>query len=228
MNDVPSFLRNGIPAGMVETFAHLVLSPDESDAAALVEQLLDDGVPAESVMLDLLGPAARLLGEMWCGDEASFLDVTLGLSHIQRLMRQLRLPAGGLMPEQGSALLLPVPGEQHVLGLRMVEELLRRDGWRVRALHTAGEGAAGHAVAEEDYDFVGFSISGARLLPALRQAIREVRAQSRNPNVRIMVGGVAFSGQDRAMPPPDADAVVGDAHEAVAQARRWHALAGVN
>jgi methanogenic corrinoid protein MtbC1 len=176
-------------------------------------------------MLDLFGPAARYLGEMWCSDDASFLDVTLGMSRLQRLMRQFRLAETG--PEQGTALLLPVPGEQHVFGVRMVEELLLRDGWRVRSLQAAREHQAGQIVADEAYDFVGFSMSGDRLLPALRQAIREVRAQSRNPAVRIMVGGVAFSGQDRTSPPADWDALASDAHEAVALARRWRALAGV-
>jgi methanogenic corrinoid protein MtbC1 len=227
MNDRPSYLPNGIPAGMAETFAQLVLSPDDSPAAALVEQQLDAGVSAESIMLGLLAPTARLLGEMWCSDAASFLDVTLGLSRLQRLMRQMRLPAAGLLPERGTALLMPAPGEQHVFGLRMVEEFLLRDGWRVRAVHSASAGLAGQLVAQEAYDFVGFSVSGERLLPALRQAIREVRAQSRNPHIRIMAGGVACCGPDRGGAPPEWDAVAGDAHDAVAQARRWRALAGV-
>jgi methanogenic corrinoid protein MtbC1 len=228
MNDVPSFRLRGIPPEMVETFAHLVFSPDDSDARALIEQLLEDGASAESIMLELLAPTARLMGDMWCSDDASFLDVTLGLSRIQRLMRQLRLPAGDLLLDRGAALLMPAPGEQHLLGLRMVEELLLRDGWRVRSLQTATDGLAAQAAAEEVYDFVGFSVSGERLLPALRSAIREVRAQSRNRNIRIMVGGVAVSGQARLTPPLGADAVVSDAQEAVIQARRWHALAGVS
>ena len=227
MNDVPSFRLRGIPPEMVETFAHLVFSPDDSDAGALIAQLLDDGASAESVMLELLAPAARLMGDMWCSDDVSFLDVTIGVSRIQRLMRQLRLPAGDLFAERGSALLMPAPGEQHVLGLRMVEELLLRDGWRVRTLHTASDVLAGQAASEEEYDFVGFSVSGERLLPTLRSAIREVRAQSRNRGVRIMVGGVAFAGQARPTPPLDADAVISDAQEAVVQARRWLTLAGV-
>jgi methanogenic corrinoid protein MtbC1 len=227
VNDVPSFLLNGIPSGMVDTFVHLVFSPDDSDAGLMIEQLLDDGVPAESLMLELLGPAARLMGEMWCSDQASFLDVTLGLSRIHHLMRQLRLPPVGPVAERGAALLMPVPGEQHVLGLRMVEEFLLRDGWRVRCIQAPGELHPGQLAAAEPYDFVGFSISAERLLPALRQAIREVRAQSRNRNVRIMVGGVACAGPGRATPLADADVVVGDAQQAVAAARLFQALAGV-
>jgi MerR family transcriptional regulator, light-induced transcriptional regulator len=227
VNDVSPFLLPGIPAEMVETFTHLVFSADGSDSELLIEQLLDDGVSAEVLMLDLLAPAARLMGKMWCGDEANFLEVTLGLSRIHRVLRQLRLPALEGVADRGSVLLAPVPGEQHVLGLRMVEEFLMLDGWLVRCTPVANEEQLRHIVATDPYDIVGFSVSGERLLPALRSVIREVRAASRNRNVRIMVGGVAFAGQERSALPIDADAFIVDAREAVAQAKRWHALAGV-
>jgi len=227
VNDVPAFLVCGIPAGVVETFAHLAFSADDSDASQLMEQMLDDGVSPESVMLDLLAPAARLLGEKWCNDDANFLEVTLGLSRIQRLLRQLRPPASGLLQERGQALLMPVPGEQHTLGLRITEELLLRDGWSVRLVPVPDAQAAGQLAAVENYDFVGFSLGGERLIPALRQSIAAVRTQSRNRSVRIIVGGVGIAGLDRALHPLDADALATDAHEAVSQARRWHALAEV-
>lgn len=225
MNDVPSFLVHGIPAGVVETFAHLSFSADDVDAGQLVEQLIEDGVSAESVMLDLLAPAARLLGEKWCNDEANFLEVTLGLSRIQRLMRLLRPPATG--PERGRALLMPVPGEHHTFGLRIVEELLLRDGWNVRLVPVPEEHAAGQLAAADHYDFIGFSVGGLRLIPALRQAIAAVRAQSRNRNVRIIVGGVGLSGPVPVTPPLDADAVAADAQDAIALVRRWCATAEV-
>lgn len=224
MNDVALFLARGIPPEMVETFTHLVFSPDISDATLMIEQLFDDGVSAEAVMLELLAPAARLMGEMWCGDEANFLDVTLGLSRIQHLMRQFRLPSFGRTGERGLALLAPAPGEQHCFGLRVVEEFLLRDGWRVRLVQVADEADLRRLVAADAYDIVGFSLSGERLLPALRSAIREVRAVSRNRNTRIMVGGVIFTGQAGSVFETGADATVRDAREAVVQANRWYDL----
>lgn len=227
MNDVALFLARGIPPEMVETFTHLVFSPDLSDATLMIEQLFDDGVSPESVMLELLAPAARLMGDMWCGDEANFLDVTLGLSRIQHLMRQFRLPAFHPDGERGWALLVPVPGEQHCFGLRVVEEFLLRDGWRVRLAQVEDEADLRRLVAADAYDFVGFSISGVRLLPALCSAIREVRTVSRNRNTRIMVGGAIFAGEVGGVFETGADATVRDAREAVTQANRWYDLAGV-
>ncbi len=227
MNDLCSFLIGGIAPDKVEAFARVAFGLDSAEAGVLIEELLEDGLSAESLMLDLLAPAARLMGELWCSDEANFLDVTLGVSRIQQLIRRMRVPVTGFGAERGTALLMPTPGEQHVLGLRMVEELMMRDGWGVCLAPVARDHLAGQLSSAESYDIVGFSLSSERLLPVLRQAIAEVRAQSRNRAVRIMVGGVAFAGEQPLEPPPGTDAVVADAREAVLQARRWHELAAV-
>lgn len=227
MNEVASFPVRGIPGEIVQTFTHLAVSQDGADAARLVEQLFADGVPAEAVMLELLGPAARQLGEMWCGDRLGFVEVTIGLSRIQKLLRQFRIPPGRVEADKGRVLLAPLQGEQHIFGLRVVEEFLLRDGWDVRCVLRPCAGELAQLAADDAYDIIGFSVSGERLLPALRQAIREVRSASRNRGVRIMVGGVLFAGPAPCEHPCDADATVRDAEEAVARANEWHALAGV-
>lgn len=227
VNEVAAFLARGIPVEMVQLYAHLVICPDGADAGGLVEQLAADGVPAEAIMLELLAPAARQLGDMWCGDRLGFVEVTIGLSRIQQQVRQFRIPAGSMVADKGRVLLAPVPGEQHSFGLRVVEEFLLRDGWEVRAVLRPLAGEVAQLAAADPYDIVGFSVSGERLLPALRQAIREVRAASRNRSVRIMVGGVLFAGPAPCGHLCDADATVSDAREAVARANEWYALAGV-
>lgn len=227
MNEFASLLVRGIPGEMVQLYAHLVVSPDGADAAVLVEQLVADGIAAEAIMLELLAPAALQLGEMWCGDRLGFVEVTIGLSRIQQQLRQFRIPAVSMMADKGRVLLAPVPGEQHSFGLRVVEEFLLRDGWEVRSVLRPGQGQLAQLAAADAYDIVGFSVSGERLLPALRQVIREVRSASRNRGVRIMVGGVLFAGPAPCEHLCDADATVSDAREAVARANEWYALAGV-
>lgn len=227
MNDVSSFLQQGLPAEMVETFAHLLFSDDGADASLLIEQLFADGVTPEMIMLGLLAPAARLMGDMWCSDRLSFVDVTLGLSRIQQVLRQIRLPEAPAGHEKGRALLVPVPGEQHTFGLRLVEEFLIRNGWSVTCNFRASHADILDAVAAKSYNFVGFSISCERLLPALRSAIRGLRSASRNPELRIMVGGVLFTDLSAEADSCGADAVAIDADDAVAKANAWFALAGV-
>lgn len=226
MNDASPFRSLHISDELVDTFTRLICDGSEGEAARMVEQLTVGGMDAEAVMMELLAPSARLMGEFWCQDRRDFLEVTLGLTRLQQLVRQFRLPAVG-SESRGHAFLVPVPGEQHTFGVRLVEEHLLRAGWQVTAILRASEGDITRLVAAEEFDFVGFSVTTERLLPDLRSAIRTVRSNSRNRNVRIIVGGVLFAGQSVSAADLDADAIVSDAQEAVAMAQEWSGLVEV-
>ena len=227
MNDASPFFAPRVPPELVESFTTLICNGNEDAAAVVVEQLLAGDLDPEELMLELLAPSARLMGEYWCQDRRDFVEVTLGLARLQQLVRQFRLPL--VLPGKllGNALLVPVPGEQHTFGIRIVEEHLLRAGWKVTALLKATESEITRLVAAEDFDFIGFSASAERLLPVLRSAIHSVRSSSRNKSVRIIVGGVAFTGRHMTASDIDADAIANDAQEAVALANAWCGLVGV-
>ncbi|MCA3559673.1 MAG: cobalamin B12-binding domain-containing protein [Aestuariivirga sp.] len=226
MNDASPFRVPTISPELVESFTGMVFDGQEADFEQMVEQLLAGGASPESLMLELLAPAARLMGEHWCQDSRDFVEVTLGMARLQQLVRQFRLPSTPRVQLRGHALLVPVPGEQHTFGLRVVEEHLLRAGWKVTVHIAAGEADIARLAAEEFYDFVGLSLSSERLLPALRQAARSLRPAARNRNLRIAAGGVLFDGLDLAPGEIGADAIVTDARDAVNQAQEWSSLAG--
>lgn len=225
VNDHPSFLSASIPPELVETFAALLCDSDGADAETLMDDLCAGGVGPDSIMLDLLAPAARLLGDQWCRDEANFLDVTLGLGRIHRLLRRLQMPQDRIIP-RGSVLLVPVPGEQHVLGLRIVQEFLLRAGWHVHLGYAQDADAIRRLLAGGAYDIVGLSISGERLLPVLRSVISGIRSLSGNHDIRIMVGGAIFLNRELGDLGIAADAIIRDAQAAVDQANAWFGLVG--
>lgn len=226
MNDASPFHSLRLSDDLVATFTTLICDGEEAEAARIIEQLTLGGLDAEALMLELLAPSARLLGEFWCEDRRDFVEVTLGLARLQQLVRQFRMPAlDG--HARGNAYLAPVPGEQHTFGVRLVEEHLLRAGWQVTATLKTSEYEIARLVGGEHFDFVGFSVTAERLLPALRSAIRTVRSNSRNRNVRIIVGGVLFAGHSISAVDLEADAIVNDAQEAVAIASQWSGLAEV-
>jgi len=227
VNDASPFRVPAVSAEQVESFTRLICDGHEDEAHRMVEDLLSGGASPEALMMTLLAPAARVMGEFWCQDIRDFVEVTLGMTRMQQLVRQFRLPSVAPEEQHGHALLVPVPGEQHTFGVRIVEEHLLRAGWKVTALLKAGEAEIARIAAEEHFDFVGFSLSSERLLPALRSAIRSLRSSSRNRDIRIAVGGVMFDGRDIAPRDIDADAIVTDAQDAVHQANEWSGLAGV-
>lgn len=215
----------------VEKFAKLLLSPDNAEATDFIDGLLGRGMPMDVVLLDLMAPAARVLGEMWTADLCTFVDVTLGLSRMHKMLRkwsgELGIETAG--PGAGhSALLVPSPGEQHTFGLRIVEEFLLRAGWDVRSNLRATHDETLELVASNYFDVIGFTLSGETLLKPLISVIAAVRKSSQNCSIRVMVGGVRFVEQPELSRQVGADCFARDAIEAVRQANAWVQSASLN
>ena len=198
-------------------FAALLLAPGSQlaggdDVRPAVADLLSRGLPLESLLVDLLAPAARHLGALWEEDECDFLAVTTALGRLQVVARMLCARLEAEPPPRGrSVLLLPCPGETHVFGLVIVASAFREAGWTV-GLPDGGPGVL--AVAREHFDVVGLSLACEAYLPALAPAISALRAASCNPELRIVVGGAYFACHPEQAARVGADAWVPEARSA--------------
>ena len=132
-----------------------------------VQMLLSEGAELEALCLGLFGPVASRLGTLWRDDRCDFTTVTVAMGRLHRLMRELSAGFDTPRPRVSRpprALLAQPADEQHLFGLAMVAEFMRRDGWDVL-------GGVGAAVPD----------AGAR-----------VRAMSCNEYVQVVVGGPVF------------------------------------
>lgn len=179
------------PPFEVQQFTLLILGPDESAAFAYVENLISRATPTDLIFLNLLAPVARRLGEMWEEDSTDFANVTLGVSRLQRILRHLGedYSASDDVQRIGSVLLTTIPGEQHSFGLAMVAEFFRHDGWDICTGPFGSPRELSALVAERWFDLVGFSFTSDRRIDELKQLIQNIRRESRNRQVGIIVGG---------------------------------------
>jgi len=210
----------------VAAFVDAIRGTDDGRAHDYVRTLVANGTPVEAVYLDLLSPTARRLGELWDNDECDFVEVTLAMGRMQRLLRELSqvfLADASRSDTVGNVLLTCVPGEQHTLGLIMVGEFLLRDGWRVLVGAPWTENDLLEMVAAEWYDVIGFSVGCQSRISTLKREIRRLRASSRNPGVRVMVGGKVFNDDPALVVRVGADAAASDAREAPRVARSLRA-----
>jgi methylmalonyl-CoA mutase cobalamin-binding domain/chain len=202
--------------------AALVIGRDESLAISYVEAMRARGVSPEMLCLELLAPAARHLGKLWDQDRCSFMEVTLGLWRLQRVLCDLSpmLRGCGGAPRAGGlrALLVPVHGEQHTFGLYMVAEFFRRAGWEVSSGPIATRAELVRTVRDEGFSLLGISVSSERHLEAVAASIRAVRRASRNRAIAVMVGGQIFGEQPDLARRLGADATAVDARQAILQA----------
>ncbi len=218
--DVPDEIR--INDDTVRYFAELTLTREAETLSAFVAGLMERNFTLEDIYMSLVVPAARLLGTYWSEDRVSYTDVTIGLGRLQQLIRSIgwQLPPGHDIPEGSSSALFAVtPGENHSLGLIIIEDQFRRAGWRTWLETNAEEHELADTVADHWFDVVGFTLSGTDKVRRLKSAITAVRRASRNPGVYVLVGGKPFHDSDSLASEVGADASAANAAEALTLTR---------
>ena len=208
----------------VAEFARIVVAHDTSTARSFLEAIQVEGVEVEGILFELFAPAARLLGDLWAADRCSFADVTVGLSHIERLTQEMCSSTEHLdaRPGLGRVVLAPAPGEQHTLGLHLVAFLLQRDGWDVTHLPVATEFELVQLVQTQEVDMLGVSVSSSERVTRISPFIKKVRKTSKNRCVLVMVGGACFDDPNDPVR-AGADATASDARSVVEFMRRHYA-----
>lgn len=185
-----------VEASDIEALAPLALDVDADALLAHVEAMVARGVAVDTIMVDLLAPTARLLGEYWEDDRCDFVDVTMALWRLQEVVREIaaRAPAERMFAAGGHrALFVSMPGDQHNFGTVVVDELFRRDGWVTDRLSEVETPDLLRRVGGDWFDLVGLTVSCDCHTASLGSIIAAMRNVSRNPRVCIMVGGRIFS-----------------------------------
>ena len=228
--DYQRVLPADVPIGAeVIAFVKILLShQDEETIVAHVAAVQARGVSVDDIYLQLFQPTARYIGELWCDDLCSFVDVTLAVGTMQKLLRMLApiFHANG-RPEDGSrqALIVPLPGDQHTFGLSMVAEFMRRAGWSVWSTPFASLETLSETVSRLCFVLVGYSVSSDERLDELTNVIRQTRRASCNKAIRILVGGPVFVARPDYVARVGADAMGTDAPHALSLAESFVASA---
>lgn len=202
-------------ADHVPEFVQLLIEQDAHVAAHYVDALRSDGYPLASLYLDLLGPAARRLGDMWEEDTCSFADVTIGVCRMHQVLLEFTRcfdATAGSGKESRNALVAPVPGEQHTFGLFMVMEFLRRDGWNCYSGTPATRKEFLALARAHDFELIGLSVSADRHVDETRRLIADLK---RSSDAKIVVGGGSILDNPELAKDLGADGMASNGREAV-------------
>lgn len=209
----------------IDELLQLLLAHDANVATQYVATVRARGFPLTAIYLDLLAPAARRLGEMWEDDEASFTDVTIGVCRMHQVLLEFSRcfdPPDTVNPAEKTALIVPVPGEQHTFGLFMVVEFLRRSGWSCVTGTPATDRDLNELLGRQNFDAIGISVASDDKVEQTARQISFIRRQPGNENAIILVGGRAFSNNPELVERVGADAMARDGQEAADLLNRIH------
>ncbi len=187
---VPVDLRVG------ELVHKLILAEPES-AQELITQFYAETHSLRQLCSQLLEPAARGLGDLWGTDDCSEVDVSIGLARLQSSMRE---NVAGQVPsvsvDAPAVLIVPQPGELHLLSAVLDAESLHQRGWAPQAAFPATNTQLQTMVSSNWYDALDLTLSTAftrdHWMPRVAETIAQVRKASRNPALVIIVGGRGF------------------------------------
>ncbi len=178
----------------VEELAHILLGPESDAAMAYVAALRARGISTEMMFDELLAPTATLLGEMWERDECDFVDVTLGVARLQKLLAFGNAThTSRALVARRRALMAITPGEQHFFGASVIEKFLSASRWMVETDYEPTFDSLTAIAKDQWFALAGLSLGSDERIDALTKVIRLIRRHSQNPAIRIMVGGAVFN-----------------------------------
>ena len=204
----------------IQELAKLVLGPDVQTATNYILHMKQRGLPLDVLFVELLEPAARLLGKMWEDDRCDFLDVTLGVARLQKLLSVFNDTHTCAFGDVRRVVTATTLGEQHRFGLAIVEKFMRAAGWDVHSEAGSTPESVAAAVHSEWFAIAGITLSCESRLDALADMIRAIRERSCNKSIGIMVGGPVFVNRPELAMRVGADAAAVNAPTAVILAQK--------
>lgn len=172
----------------IDNLCHALISEDKDEAANLIKTVRSEGASPETVYLCYLANAARMLGQWWDEDRISFLETALGTNRLYSIMRAMEHLFEANVPcLNRSAVFATVPGESHLLGIRMAADLFRKDGWDISILTGLDHDDLVTKVVASGQRVLGLSCSGSHSYAALARLVIALRVQ--RPGIRILLSG---------------------------------------
>jgi MerR family transcriptional regulator, light-induced transcriptional regulator len=205
----------------INDFGKALISDDGADVEAFLQIMRSRGHTEETLFLGLMAETARHLGALWEEDHCTFIDVTIGVARLQKL---LCVFSGASEPAVSDGehriLLCALAGERHIFGLNMVACFMRHASWEVDLQKESEVEGVAAAVAGERFAILGLTLSAESGLETLCRVIQAARAASINPAIGVLVGGPLFRARPKLVAQVGADAMASDAASASLLAKK--------
>jgi MerR family transcriptional regulator, light-induced transcriptional regulator len=201
-----------------EAYLAALRAGDRRRAFAVVDAARRGGLDILDLYLDVLQPALREIGRLWQENELTVAEEHLATAISQIVMARIYTEEVAQAMESPNRRLVAACAdtERHEVGLRMVCDILERDGWDVFYLGAAVPASSlAQLVRERHPDAVLLSASLAPHVPQVRKMIESVRDVTREAPPYLLVGGRAFLDDPELAQRVGADATAMDARDAL-------------
>lgn len=187
----PNGVNGHVDQQVADRFSEALLRGEYGAAESIVDEALERGIEIAAVHGQLIEPAMRSIGKLWERRAISVADEHLATSISHRVAARAFWRARRTAARcRERVMLAAVQGEHHVLGLRLVADVLDLAGYDVLFLGAdVPLPALLDACCVHQPEIVGLSATMPLNIPIVTRAIDELRQLPSPP--RLMCGGWA-------------------------------------
>jgi methanogenic corrinoid protein MtbC1 len=196
-------------------YADALLSADEAAAEIAIREAMDAGLDTARIDDEIIAPALWRIGTLWERGEISVADEHIATEISIRVLALQREAQRVVQTRGQHRVLLAAPaGEQHIVALRMVDNLLRNAGYEVAMLGSDVPGDALIALMHRRPPEV-VCLTSTMADPAGQVLATIAALQRRWPAMGFVIGGSGLASRVHSRPGIDVCRRVSDAVEAV-------------
>jgi methanogenic corrinoid protein MtbC1 len=224
--DIPSCITDDNPcADVARSLLAALIAADQKQAGKVLETAGRSGTSLNDLYISVLQPVLRETGRLWQLNTISIAQEHFVTASVVTWMARLHDQIPARKGEKGrkgvTVIAASVGPELHDVGIRMVADFFRMDGWETYYIgaNTPVQSIL-EAVLDRKADLITLSTTMPRHLPDVQYLIRSLRGDPGTREVKIIVGGYPFRIVPDLWKQIGADAYAGDAEEAVVAANR--------
>lgn len=180
-------LRNGLLKCLVD--------PDPRNHREFIDELMRGAVPMRTLAVDLFAPTAARLGDLWCNDEADFMQVAVACSRLNMIVNHVShvgAPSSVDRIERRRILLARTRGAMHTVGVSIVASCFRDMGWAVEGGSDLEiDDSLYMRLSSKHYNLLGISVGRVDEARECSEAIHRVQSSLRTRHMKVAVGGPA-------------------------------------
>jgi methanogenic corrinoid protein MtbC1 len=219
-SSLPSFVPLNAPlARHANRYIAALLSADRDEARRIVSGAVH-GASIEDIFLHIFERAQREFGRLWQMNEISVAQEHFATYATELIMAELREPTP-VTRVPHTFVGTCASGESHCVGIRMISELLDRQGWKV---YFTGANTPIQSIVDVfkhfPIDVLGISATTAMQLRNVRGLIATLRKNKPTQKVKVLVGGKIFNESPLLWKSVGADGYAENAVEGVALAKK--------
>jgi len=184
----------------VTVLTHAVLHGLYAQAVAQCDSAnADPLVGPKRIHHDLFLPAIRNVGQAWKNDTADFAQISLAFALLHRLLDRMLPDASArhriarvLRQDTPRVLVAVAPGDTHSFGAVILTQELRLQGWSVTLRSHQENNRVLDDLANGDFAALALSVSCDESLAGLADFVTACRMSTRDPALRVVIGGAAI------------------------------------